>query len=338
MCVSRRVFAQTSPRVSAPIPASSPSRQPGSLLSYGPLRTIGVVASDTRIEQNVGFMVVSPEYFPMFEIRVLGGRAFTALEADEGAPVVLVSEATARTLWPGLDPIGQTLDLVPPRARRAERRPTHTSVRVIGVTKDVVSGSLISGTDPTCVYFPTGIRAPGELSILVRSRTNAAAVKASVTAALDTIEPEATFQIYQIREVVGFIAWTFQAFSAAASLLGIVGLLLAFSGTYAVVAFIVTQRTREFGLRMALGATVRQIISGMLSETLRTASIGMAAGLAIALGLARAFSATIPIVPSFSLRPYLTGMAIVLTATIVAALLPSLRTSRIDPSAALRVE
>jgi ABC-type antimicrobial peptide transport system permease subunit len=302
------------------------------------LRTIGIVASETRLEQNVGFMVVSPEYFPMFEIRILKGRAFTALEADEEAPVVLVSEATSRRLWPGLDPIGQTLDLVPSRVQRPGRLPNHSRVRVIGVTTDVVSGTLISGIDPTCVYFATGFRSPGDLSMLVRSRTNAATVKASVTAAVDAIEPDAPFQIFAIREVVGIIAWTFGAFSVAASLLGIVGLLLAFSGTYAVVAFLVTQRTREFGIRMALGATVRQIVSGMLSETLRTASIGLAGGLAIALALARTFSATIPIVPPFSLPPYLTGLAIVLTATIVAALLPSLRAARIDPSAALRVE
>ena len=122
----------------------------------GPLQPIGVVASRTRIEQTAGFMVVSPEYFPLFDIRVVRGRTFTALEADAGAPVVLVSEATARTLWPGLDPVGQTLDLVPSRGRQASRRPAHTSVRVIGITEDVVSGLLMDGVDATCVYFATG--------------------------------------------------------------------------------------------------------------------------------------------------------------------------------------
>jgi predicted permease len=304
----------------------------------GPLQPIGVVASQTRIEQTAGFMVVSPEYFPLFDIRVVRGRAFTTLEGEEGAPVVLVSEATARTLWPGLDPIGQTLDLVPSRGQRATRRPAHTSVRVIGVTKDVVSGMLMNGVDATCVYFATGLNAPGELSMLVRTRGDASTARASVAAAIEAVEPDAPFQSYSLRELLGLLAWTFQAFSVTASLLGAVGLVLAFSGTYAVVAFLVTQRTREFGIRMALGATVRQIVSGMLGETLRTAAIGLGVGLAVSISLVRLFSGTIPIIPSYSLGTYAIGTGIVLAATLVAALLPSLRATRIDPSKALRVE
>ena len=95
----------------------------------GPLEPIGVVASATRFERTAGFTAVSPEYFPLFDIRIVRGRAFTAEEADQNAPVVLVSEATARLLWPNLDPIGQTLEITPSRVRRAARRPSHTSVR-----------------------------------------------------------------------------------------------------------------------------------------------------------------------------------------------------------------
>jgi predicted permease len=304
----------------------------------GPLPPIGVVASQTRTEQTAGFMVVSPEYFPLFDIRVVRGRAFTALEADEGAPVVLVSEATARTLWPGLDPIGQTLNLVPSRGRRANRRPAHTSVRVIGVTEDVVSGMLMNGVDATCVYFATGLDAPGELSILVRTRGDASTARTSVAAAVNAIEPDAPFQAHSLHVLLGLAAWAFQAFSVTASILGAVGLVLAFSGTYAVVAFLVTQRRREFGIRMALGATVRQIVSGILGDTLRTAAIGLGAGLAVSMSLVRFFSGTIPIIPTYSLRTYVVGTSIVLVATVIAALLPSLRATQIDPSRALRVE
>jgi ABC-type antimicrobial peptide transport system permease subunit len=121
-------------------------------------------------------------------------------------------------------------------------------------------------------------------------------------------------------------------------LLGVVGLLLAFSGTYAVVAFLVAQRTPEFGIRMALGATVRQIVSAMMNETLKVAMIGLGAGLALAMAAMRALNAVSEIVPRFGPRPYVVGVLIVLVATMVAALLPSLRASRIDPSKALRAE
>jgi ABC-type antimicrobial peptide transport system permease subunit len=159
-----------------------------------------------------------------------------------------------------------------------------------------------------------------------------------MTAAVNAIEPDAPFQYIPMRTFLGGIAWIFQAFFATASFLSVVGLLLAFSGTYAVVAFLVMQRTREFGIRIALGATAGQIVSGILGETLQTAALGIGAGLVTAAGLAQVFSGTIPIIPKFSVLPYLVGTAVVVMATAAATLIPSLRTTRIDPSRALRVD
>jgi len=310
----------------------------------GPLRLVDVIASESRIERAAGYVVVSPEYFPVFGIRIVRGRAFTKQEADEAAPVALVSEATARTLWPGRDPLGQTLQLVPTPPRGpagrgpVQRQPDHASVRIIGVTEDVTNGLATAGVDTSCVYFATGLRTAGELSMLVRARRDTNAVKAAVTAAVTALDPNAPYQTLSLPELLGVQAWAFDAFSVAASLLGVIGLFLAFSGTYAVVAFLLAQRTREFGIRMAIGATVRQIVAGMLSETMRTASIGIGVGLVVVFALARAFGGVIPLVPAFALRPYLVGLLVVLAATTTAALLPSLRVSRIDPSSALRSE
>jgi len=303
----------------------------------GTLQRVGVVTSQARIEDNVGFVVVTPDYFPLFDIQVVRGRTFTTREAEEDAAVALVSAATARALWPELDPIGQTLDIGTVNAQVA--RPTaHTSVRVIGVTEDVVNGTLTEGMDATCVYFVAGLRSPREMSLLVRGRADIADVRASVKRAVDTFNPEAPYRIFPLREMVGIFVWAYQAFSVTASLLGVIGLLLAFSGTYAVVAFLVAQRTPEFGIRMALGATVRQIVSGMMDETLRIAAMGLGLGLIVALALMRFLSGAIETIPRFGLSPYVVGAGIVLTATTVAALLPSLRASRIDPSKALRAE
>jgi predicted permease len=304
----------------------------------GPMPPIQVVASRTGIEQTAGFMVVSPEYFPLFDIPIVRGRDFSAPEADEAAAVALVSQATARVLWPGLDPIDQTLDLIPSRV--SVRRPAYTSVRVIGVTADVVSGMPTDGVDRTCVYFATSLQTPDALTMLVRGDGDMGALKASVTVAVNAIEPEAGFQSMPMRTVVGVFAWVMQAFSVAALFVGTVGLVLAFSGTYGVVAFIVMQRTREFGIRVALGATAGRIVSDLLGETLHTAALGIGAGVLMAAGLGAVFSSTmpIPVIPKFSILPYLMGTGIVLIATAAAALIPSLRTTRIDPSRALRVD
>jgi putative ABC transport system permease protein len=308
-------------------------------LINGSLPTTRVTASATRIAQTVGYTAVSPEYFTLFDVRIARGRTFTSDEAATGAAVVLVSDATAAALWPGLDPLEQTLDLAAVPQGRSDRRLPRGPVRVIGVTEDVANGSILEGLDGSCVYFPTDVRALTDMSLLVRARTDdVEALRLAVTTAVKEVAPETPFQVVPLRALVGLAAWIFQAFSVAASLLGVVGLLFAYSGTHAVVSFLVARRRREFGLRMALGASAGQIVSGMLIETSRIASIGLAAGLAVAAGVIRLFSASIAGVPDFGASPFVIGASIVFVATAVAALLPLGAVARIDPAQALRSE
>jgi ABC-type antimicrobial peptide transport system permease subunit len=308
-------------------------------LMNGPLPTTQMTASATGIALNTGYTAVSPEYFTMFDIQIVRGRMFTPAEAAAGAAVVLVSEATAATLWPGLDPLGQTLDLAAVPEGRSDQRLPRGRVRVIGVMEDVATGSLGEGIDPSCVYFPTDVQARTEMSLLVRARTDdAQPLQSALMTAVNEVAPETPFQVFPMRTLVGAAAWVFRAFSVTASILGLVGLLFAYSGTHAVVSFLVAQRTREFGVRMALGASAWRIVSGMLIETSRTASIGLAAGLAVAAGLIRLASGSIAIVPDFGARPFVVGAGIVLVATAVAALAPLRRAALIDPAQALRAE
>jgi predicted permease len=307
-------------------------------LMAGPLPTTQVTASATRLTQTIGYTGVSPEYFTLFDIPIVRGRAFTSAEAAAGAAVALVSEATAAALWPGLDPLGQTLDLGTVPGGRADRRLPRGRVQVIGVTEDVASGNIFDGVDASCVYFPIDVQPLTQMSLLVRARTDDVEVlRSAVTTAVREVAPEMPFQVFALRELVGLAVWIFQAFSVAASILSVVGLLFAYSGTHAVVSFLVAQRTREFGLRMALGASAWRIVRGMLVETSRTASIGLVAGLAVAAGLIRLVGSA-ALMPDFGARPFVVGAAIVLVATAVAALLPLRSAARIDPAQALRSE
>ncbi|HET9363158.1 MAG TPA: ABC transporter permease [Vicinamibacterales bacterium] len=319
-------------------------------LFAGPLPTARVTASATSIALNAGYTGVSAEYFALFDIQIVRGRTFTAAEATAGAPVALVSEATAAALWPGLDPLGQTLDLaaVPDGVPRKADGSVNMSapaprprgrVQVIGVTEDVVSGNIFDPVDVSCVYFPTSVQALTEMSLLVRTRTDdVEALRSAVTTAVKEVAPEMPFQVLPIRTMAGLAVWIFQAFSVAASVLSVVGLLFAYSGTHAVVSFVVAQRTREFGVRMALGASAWRIVRGMLIETSRTASIGLAAGLAVAAGLIGLIRASVSILPDFGARPFVEGATIVLVATAVAAVVPLRAAARIDPAQALRTE
>ena len=308
-------------------------------LINGSLPTTRVTASASRIAQSVGYTAVSPEYFTLFDVRIARGRTFTSAEAAEGAAVVLVSEATAAALWPGLDPLEQTLDVAADPQGRSDRRLPRGPVRVIGVTEDVTNGSILEGLDGSCVYFPTDVRALTDMSLLVRARTDdVEALRLAVSTAVKEAAPETPFQVLALRSLVGLAAWIFQAFSVAASLLGVVGLFFAYSGTHAVVSFLMARRRREFGVRMALGASAGRIVSGMLIETSRITSIGLAAGLAVAAGLIRLFRASTAIMPDFGASPFVIGAAIVLVATAVAAVLPLGAVARIDPAQALRSE
>ena len=300
---------------------------------YGPLRTMRVLGS-TGAEASVGFTVVSPEYFETFGIRVLRGRGFSEAEARDGAGVAMVDEGTAGRLWPGLDALGQTLDVIPPAT--PQRRPVQTRVRIVGITADVVNGSVINTVETGCVYFPTTAGAAGGASILVRAKSELASLRSVVMAAVNGVRIDAPFEVYPIREAVGIQLWAFEAFSAAASLLGLVGLLLAFSGTYSVVGYLVTQRTREFGIRMALGATVGRIIAGVMQESLRVSAAGIAIGTVLALGAATFAGSVLPSLPVYNVAPFLIGATVVLLATAAAAYVPSRRAARIDPSRALQ--
>jgi ABC-type antimicrobial peptide transport system permease subunit len=308
------------------------------LVGGGALPTIQAKALSTGVATPVGFMVVSPEYFAVFDVAITAGRPFTADEAREGVAVALVSQATANALWPGTSAIGQTLELTQPPNGRAVRRPTYTSVRVIGVTEDVSNGSAFDGPDPTCVYFVANARMPGDMALLVRSRTDSRALRNAVTSAMNETAPGAPFQVVPLLELFGTATWVFGALSATAGALGIVGLLLACAGTYGVVSYLVALRTREFGVRMAIGATGGQIVKGMLREACRPGGYGIAVGAGAAFALGRLSSGNVPIFPNPGAQSYVLGIAVVGVATVAAAVLPAMRAARIDPVQALRVD
>ena len=323
---------QSEPAVEQVVAATQPP-----LLGESMLPMVVATASATSIAQTTGYTVVSPGYFPMFDIRIVRGRMFTPAEAGE--PLAIVSEGMAATLWPGQDALGQTLDLAADPGERPDRRLPSGRVRVIGVAEDVANGFFLRGIDPSWVYFPTDLAAVVDMSMVVKAKTgDVAELRAAVAAAVAEVAPDVSFDVTSLPALLGFGVWVFRAFSVAASVLGLVGLAFAYSGTHAVVSFLVAQRRREFGVRMALGASAWRIVRAMLMETSRTASIGLVAGLTIAAGVMQLLSGSIAILPRVGAGPFVVGAAIVLVATAVATLSPLRAAARIDPAEALRSE
>jgi predicted permease len=302
----------------------------------GPMRFMRVALPGNR-QQSAGFLAVSPEYFDTMGVQVRRGRKFSAIEAQQDAAVVIVSEATARLFWPLEDPIGQSLSIVP-AINDTVRQPAQSRVTVIGVAEDVVNGTLLDGVARTTLYFPTTVASTDVTRLLVRTRGDSAPAARAIAAALETAHPAVPIEIAPIQERAALQVWSFNVLSTLAVIPALIGVLLSFAGTYGVVAFVMTQRRREFGIRMALGATAGHIMQNVVGGTLRTAIIATAIGLAATAGAIRAGSAAIGIVPAVDLWIYAAGAFVVVAATAAASLLPAMKAIRVNPSAALRAE
>jgi predicted permease len=305
----------------------------------GGWRGIGVATGDTGNFVPAGFNFVSPEYFEVFRVPLVRGRNFTAEEAREEAPVIVVSEATAHKFWPTTEAIGQTLRIqsLPADVRDfVDKYPQHRSVRVIGIARDVVSYAIILGPDPTCIYFPTDAAAPLNRSLLVRVRGNREVVRRSLDSKLSTAAPGAIDAIIPMEQALDVQYFPFRVFPRISEALGGLALILTGAGIYGVISYLVVLRTKEIGIRMALGANPPGVIRMVLSESVKLAFIGMVIGSSIALAVGRVLAAHVFLLRAFDVLAYVLSVAIILAAATVAAWIPARRASRVDPVTVLR--
>jgi predicted permease len=287
--------------------------------------------------QSAGFMAVSADYFDTLGVRVVRGRGFTRAETEQHAALIVVSESTARLFWTGRDPLGLELDIAPPLTA-LQRQPAVRRATVVGVVDDVVNGTLLDGVARTSVYFPTTVEDPQARWLLARTRSDAAAAVNPIANALRDAHPAATLDVGTLSQYAAVQVWSFRAFSTASSLPAAIGLLLAFSGVYGVVALLMTQRTREFGIRIALGATPGRVVRSVVGQAIRTATLAAALGLLGTAGAMRGIAAISNLRPVISLSVYFAGAVIVVLAATVASLIPAMRATHLDPSSALRAD
>jgi ABC-type lipoprotein release transport system permease subunit len=272
---------------------------------------------------------VSPEYFTLFEIPIVRGRNFTAEEARSGALVAIVSQAAASLLWPNQEALGQVLRLDP------EQR----AVTVVGIARDEISRWITNGFDRALVYLPVAPQTAGT-KLFVRAHGDAEAARRQLDGDLSAIDPNALDEIHrlQIREFVAEEAYSFRVFYWLSSAIGLSALLLTLSGIYGVLSFVVSQRTKEIGIRMALGATTHAVTGMVLTQCMKLAAAGTALGCLLALGMSRILASALVAMNTFDWAAYLGGAMLVLAACAAAAYFPSRRAARIDPTSTLRYD
>jgi predicted permease len=268
---------------------------------------------------------VDDGYFTVMRIRFRSGGAFTAADTTSSEPVVIVNETLARQLWPGESPLGRILI-----TSRVERR-------VVGVVADVRYFSLDQNTGPE-MYMP--IRQTGDyelVDLVVRASDAPASLVPAVRAALEAADPD--LPVTQFRTMEDLVDRSLFARRFVLRLLaGFAGfgLILASLGIYAVIAYSVSQRRQEIGIRLALGASPRVVQVHFLTETLKLVLAGLAAGIPVswmAAGAIRGFLFGVE-----STDPMTFGAVLLLLGGVaaLAGYVPARRASRIDPITALR--
>lgn len=268
---------------------------------------------------------VTPRFFDVLQIPVRAGRAFTSADVD----TVIVNEAAAATLWPGEDPVGQWL------TDTTERRPH----QVIGVVSTVVTGSMSEAPRPY-IYRPwTADRYASALTLVVRSRVDGHAgahTIREVWQGLDDTLPPATVQTMEERMALPL--WPSRVAAAFFATCGIVAAILVTIGLFGVTYHVVNQRTREFGLRLALGATAGDLRRMVLSESMRLVAPGLIVGLVVAAGAASAAGNMLVGVSPLDPRLYVAALTLQVAVTVLASWAPALRASRVSPQTTMRAE
>jgi predicted permease len=269
------------------------------------------------------------------------GRDFTARDSRDVALVTIVNETLARTLWPGENPIGKRFACCEDGPKGRQDPAWH---EVVGVVADVRAWGLDQQVQPE-FYIPMAQMPPSSWDWIGRTmdltvRTQASAVSvAALQSAVDSVAPGVP--IYQLSTMQQKIAGTLERSHFDAFLLALfaaTALLLASIGIYGVMSYVVAQRTRDIGIRMALGATRRQILRDVLTHGIRLTVAGLALGLGGALAGTQLLSSLLYGVRSTDATTFTVAALILCAVALLASYVPARRATRVDPMVALRYE
>jgi predicted permease len=282
-------------------------------------------APTTPVEAD--YRAVSPGYFRALGIPLERGRDFTDADAADRPEVAIVSRSMAQWLWPGDNPLGHTIAVE-----------TGHPITVVGVVGDVHHASLAAAPAPT-FYMPYRQDPWASMTIALRTTLPPAALARAIRQAVSTVDRD---------EPVGAVTTMDERLSGSLSrrrftvtllsIFGAVALGLAAVGLYGVLAFVVAQGRREIGVRIALGARPVALVAGILGQGLRLAGLGIAVGLALALGTSRLLASALYGVGAVDASTFVGVSGLLLAIAALASLVPALRASRVDPLIALRDE
>jgi len=276
---------------------------------------------------------------------IVRGRSFTAAERDGEQPVAIVSESIARQLWPNSSGVGETfrLEQDPGPGTRPKDEPPMPArlVTVVGVSHDV-AGFRIIDTREAGIFLPTSVNVP-KTSIAARVKGDSALTQRTLVDRLARIDQNLGM-VVTMRTLARLETFFLQIAFWVSLVLGGLALLLTVSGLFSVLSYLVEQRNKEIGIRMALGASSQKVTRLILAQTTRPVVYGLLAGVALAASLATlviaspAGSTITEIVRVTDPIAYVSSLLLIVAACLFAAWIPATRAARLDPMQTLRQE
>jgi predicted permease len=281
---------------------------------------------------EVKFNAVSHDYLSLTGTGIVRGRGFSEVDDTDGPRTVIVSETTAKKFWGKSDPIGQTVKLV------RFKKDADLDVQVIGVAVDAPINSIGEIPEPY-MYLPFRFSPFGELTFVVETGQDAMSLAPTARQVMIRANPmlDPLF-VSSLPELIRYSAADYQTMAELVSALGSIGILLTVIGLNGFLAFCVTQRRREIGIRMALGATREATARLVVRETVGIAAYGLAIGVVLALAAGRLETAVLFGVKPLDLFTLAVALTMMATAISLAAWLPARRAASIEPMEALRTE
>jgi macrolide transport system ATP-binding/permease protein len=269
---------------------------------------------------------VSPEYFSLVGIPIMRGRSFTQAESRDDATVVIVTESTARRLWPEQDPVGKTL-----------RESSGRQDTVIGVAKDA-QVSHLGELNGSYLYFPAGPRDTLRTYVLVRHAGDYGAVAKVMRDTVQSLDSNVSVDVVRLEDYLEIWRTPSRIVAALSGALGVLALLLASIGVYGMVSYGVSQRIREIGIRMTLGADGKDVMTLLLRQAMRPVLIGGALGVAGCAAVSQILSKVLYGIGSHDPIAFIGVPAFLLGIALAASYIPARRATRVDPVVALRYE
>jgi predicted permease len=280
--------------------------------------------------RGVALNAVTPDYFDVVGIPIVRGRAFADADMSDASVAAIVTEATAANLFPGQDPVGQTLLF-------ATGPDSDVALEVVGVARDA-QVAVVGQVEPYYLYLPAAPRIALDLKLLVRSRGDFASTAAAIRAAAKRLDPGLAVQVRPLETNLDYWRNLSATLTGLGASLGLLALTLGAVGIFGVVAYFVGRRTREIAIRIALGARQSDVLAMILRRTMRPVIVGAAVGLLGAIAVSRVLSSVLFGVSPFD--PLGIGVAalVVLGVAFAAGVLPGRAAVRQQPLAALHYE